>query len=92
MVHCKGPQALWTHLEMLDLKPRLDFGMNIKYKSTFKAVTVSSEITFEGYVRHDGKLFVEATRPGGGSRPAGAFQGTFTRQTETNGDWRIEGE
>lgn len=62
------------------------------YKCTFKAVTVSSEITFEGYVRHDGKLFVEATRPGGGSRPAGAFQGTFTRQTETDGDWRIEGE
>ena len=62
------------------------------YKCTFKAVAVSAEVTFEGYVRHDGKLFVEATRPGGGSSPtAFAFQGTFTRQTETNGDWRIEG-
>ena len=63
--------------------------MKIEDKCTFKAVQVLSGVTFEGYVSDDDELFVEATRPGGGSSPALAFQGIFS---STDAECFSEGE
>ena len=65
-----------------DIKSAPLIGFWNEDKCTFKAVQVLSGVTFEGFVSDDDELFVEATRPGGGSSPALAFQGTFTSTGE----------
>ena len=72
-----------------DIKSAPLIGFWDEDKCTFKAVQVLSGVTFEGYLSDDDELFVEATRPGGGSSPALAFQGIFS---STDAECFSEGE
>ena len=72
-----------------DIKSAPLIGFWDEDKCTFNAVSVLSGVTFEGFVSDDDELFVEATRPGGGSSPALAFQGIFS---STDAECFSEGE